>query len=86
VCKYLNHSPFIALCFQEGETLIGSENAGYPQDIVLTGLGIEAEHCKIVLANGNATIYPIYPSQCWLNAKLIEDPSPICQGKRLHRC
>lgn len=65
---------------KEGETLIGTEEARQKQDIVLTGLGMCAEHCKIVLENGAALIHPIEGAQCWLNANLIDQPTAISQG------
>lgn len=65
---------------KEGETLIGTNEAHRPQDIVLSGLGICPEHCRIVLENGTAMIYPNENSQCWLNANLIEGPVAIAQG------
>lgn len=65
---------------KEGETLIGTEAADRPQDIVLTGIGINEQHCSIVLENGVATIYPESNAQCWLNAFLIDEPTKITQG------
>jgi kinesin family protein 16B len=65
---------------KEGDTLIGTNEAEQPQDIVLSGLGICSEHCRIVLTSGNAMIHPNENAQCWLNADLIERPMPISQG------
>ncbi|XP_037910484.1 kinesin-like protein Klp98A isoform X2 [Hermetia illucens] len=65
---------------KEGETLIGTEDADAPQDIVLSGIGIQPEHCSILLENGTATIYPQPQAQCWLNANLIDEPTAISQG------
>ncbi|XP_053680754.1 kinesin-like protein Klp98A [Anopheles nili] len=65
---------------KEGETTIGTDEATYPQDIALTGIGIAPEHCRIVLANGNATIYPNPNATCLLNACIIEVPTAISQG------
>jgi kinesin family member 16B len=65
---------------KEGETLVGTNEADRPQDIVLSGSGINPEHCRVVLENDNAMIYPIVGAQCWLNANLIDQPMPISQG------
>uniref|UniRef100_A0A1Q3FCA8 Putative kinesin-like protein n=1 Tax=Culex tarsalis TaxID=7177 RepID=A0A1Q3FCA8_CULTA len=65
---------------KEGETTIGTADASHPQDIVLNGIGIHPEHCRIVLDNGNATIYPQPSATCLLNASIIEAPTAISQG------
>jgi hypothetical protein len=67
--------------FQEGETLIGTEDAEVKQDIILNGLGIEAEHCSVVLKDGVATLIPKQQAQCWVNTVLIDKPTRLCQGK-----
>lgn len=65
---------------KEGKTLIGTEDADVPQDIVLSGLEILPEHCTIILQNGNAVIYPNQQAKCWLNGNCLEESSRICQG------
>lgn len=65
---------------KDGETLIGTDEAIEPQDIVLSGIGICHEHCSIIIKNGNAIIYPKASAQCMLNANLIEEPMAISQG------
>ncbi|XP_049531776.1 kinesin-like protein Klp98A [Anopheles darlingi] len=65
---------------KEGETTIGTDEASQPQDIILNGIGIAPEHCRIVLSNGNATIYPNPNATCLLNACIIEVPTAISQG------
>ncbi|XP_062702424.1 kinesin-like protein Klp98A isoform X2 [Aedes albopictus] len=65
---------------KEGETTIGTAEAPYPQDIVLNGIGIHPEHCRIVIDNGNATICPNPSATCLLNANIIENPTAISQG------
>lgn len=65
---------------KDGETLIGTEEAAAAQDIVLSGMGICAEHCRIVIDKNAATIHPNEGAQCWLNANLIDQPKPISQG------
>ncbi|KFB46714.1 AGAP003925-PA-like protein [Anopheles sinensis] len=65
---------------KEGETTIGTDEAPDPPDITLNGIGIAPEHCRIVLSNGNATIYPNPNATCLLNACMIEVPTAISQG------
>lgn len=65
---------------KEGKTSIGTDEAEIPRDIILPGMGILAEHCHILLEKGFATIHPNESSQCWLNANLIDQPTPISQG------
>ena len=77
---------YLELCaFQEGETLIGTEDADVKQDIVLNGLGIEAEHCSVVLKDGVATLVPRQQAQCWVNTVLIDKPTRLSQGKHICR-
>jgi hypothetical protein len=74
---------YLELCvFQEGETLIGTEDADIKQDIVLNGLGIEAEHCSVVLKDGITTLVPRQQAQCWVNTILIDKPTRLFQGKQ----
>jgi hypothetical protein len=73
----------LELCvFQEGETLIGTEDADVKQDIVLNGLGIEAKHCSVVLKDGVTTLVPRQQAQCWVNTVLIDKPTRLSQGKQ----
>nr|CAD7588203.1 unnamed protein product [Timema genevievae] len=65
---------------EEGETLIGTEEAVVSQDIVLYGVGVEAEHCRIVLQSGVATLIPNRQAQCWVNTVLIDKPARLSQG------
>ncbi|KAJ9577313.1 hypothetical protein L9F63_006152 [Diploptera punctata] len=65
---------------KEGETLIGTGDAEVKQDIVLNGLGIEAEHCSVLLKDGVATLIPHQQAQCWVNTVLIDKPTRLSQG------
>ncbi|XP_069675474.1 kinesin-like protein Klp98A isoform X2 [Periplaneta americana] len=65
---------------KEGETLIGTEDAEVKQDIVLNGLGLEAEHCSVVLKDGVATLIPKQQAQCWVNTVFIDKPTRLSQG------
>ncbi|KAL5283822.1 KIF16B family protein [Megaselia abdita] len=61
---------------KEGETVIGSEDS----DILLTGDGILALHCTIVLKDMVATLYPAVNAHCLLNTGVIDEPTAITQG------
>ncbi|XP_023721823.1 kinesin-like protein Klp98A isoform X2 [Cryptotermes secundus] len=65
---------------KEGETLIGTEDAEVKQDIVLNGLGIETEHCSVMLKDGVATLIPRQQAQCWVNTVLVDKPTRLSQG------
>ena len=65
---------------QEGETTIGTEESDQPQDICLTGVGIQPQHCTIILKDGIATLFPLPFAQCWRNANLIDEPTGMKQG------
>ncbi|XP_044728011.1 kinesin-like protein Klp98A isoform X2 [Chrysoperla carnea] len=65
---------------KEGETLIGTEDAPIKQDIVLNAVGVENEHCSVVLDKGVATIIPKQSAQVWVNAVLIDKPARLSQG------
>lgn len=51
------------------------------QDIVLNGIGVEPEHCSIILKDGVATLMPKDQAQCWVNTMLIDKPTRLSQGK-----
>lgn len=65
---------------KEGETLIGTEEAPSQQDIVLDGVGVEAEHCIVELKDGVATLIPKQSAQCWVNTVLVDKPTRLSQG------
>ena len=79
-CVYNVFITYNHVVAQEGETLIGTEDAEVKQDIVLSGLGIEAEHCSVVLKDGVATLMPQQQAQCWVNTVLIDKPTRLSQG------
>ena len=71
---------------QEGETLIGTKEAEVKQDIELSGIGIEAEHCSVVLKDGVATLIPRQQAQCWVNTVLIDKQTRLSQGESKQTC
>ncbi|KAJ8673467.1 hypothetical protein QAD02_004729 [Eretmocerus hayati] len=64
---------------KEGKTLVGSEDASIPQDIVLTGVDVEPEHCIVELEGGVATLHPL-SSHCWINTAQVDKPTRLSQG------
>ena len=66
---------------QEGETKIGSEDDdNNKHDIVLKGLGLESQHCSIMLEAGVATLVPFNGALCWVNNQQIDKPTRLFQG------
>ncbi|XP_066596484.1 kinesin-like protein Klp98A isoform X2 [Prorops nasuta] len=64
---------------KEGKTLVGTEEASLPQDIVLTGTDVEAEHCVFQLENGVVTLHPL-SAHCWINTAQVDKPTRLSQG------
>uniref|UniRef100_A0A224YS54 Kinesin family member 16B n=1 Tax=Rhipicephalus zambeziensis TaxID=60191 RepID=A0A224YS54_9ACAR len=65
---------------KDGKTFIGTENADTKQDIVLSGPGIQDEHCSIELVDGGATLYPNQNSECCINTMPVDKPTRLTQG------
>lgn len=65
---------------KDGRTSIGTENAATKQDIVLSGSGIQDEHCFIDLVDGGATLFPNPNSECCINAVPVDKPTRLTQG------
>lgn len=49
------------------------------QDIVLTGVDVEPEHCVVELEGGVATLHPL-SSHCWINTAQVDKPTRLSQG------
>lgn len=65
---------------KDGTTKIGTEKAAIKQDIVLSGCGIQDEHCAIELVDGGATLSPNPGSECYINTLPIDKPTRLTQG------
>ncbi|XP_077985767.1 pleckstrin homology-like domain family B member 1 isoform X2 [Glandiceps talaboti] len=65
----------------EGKTYIGRADAGQQPDIVISGTGVEAEHCYIKTVNDEVTLYPIGP--CTIDGQNITTPCRLTQGAML---
>uniref|UniRef100_A0A4W5J8C0 FHA domain-containing protein n=1 Tax=Hucho hucho TaxID=62062 RepID=A0A4W5J8C0_9TELE len=66
----------------EGVTRIGREDASVPQDITIEGLGIEAEHCRIINRGGVITLHPS-GNLCSLDGVHVSKPTLLTQGYTL---
>ncbi|XP_076638650.1 kinesin-like protein 98A isoform X1 [Colletes latitarsis] len=64
---------------KEGRTLVGTEEAPTTQDIVLTGVDVEPEHCVVELDSGVATLHPL-SNHCWINTAQVDKPTRLSQG------
>lgn len=62
----------------EGVTRIGREDASVPQDITIEGLGIEAEHCRIINRGGVITLHPS-GNLCSLDGVHVSKPTLLTQ-------
>ncbi|KAL0994016.1 hypothetical protein UPYG_G00116790 [Umbra pygmaea] len=63
----------------EGVIRIGREDAPVPQDFIIEGLGIEAEHCRIINRGGVITLDPA-GNLCSLDGSPITKPTVLTQG------
>ncbi|ELT93052.1 hypothetical protein CAPTEDRAFT_105632, partial [Capitella teleta] len=71
---------------QEGTTSIGTEDAALPQDIVLSGSDVAAEHCYIEHdVRGDVTLYPCTDgAPITVNDRDVALPVRLSQGDILH--
>ncbi|XP_062503257.1 kinesin-like protein KIF16B isoform X2 [Corticium candelabrum] len=64
---------------QEGLTRIGRGSAECPQDIILTGPGVELEHCVFEYDGNTVHLHPVAGS-CFINATRVTEPVDLNQG------
>ncbi|XP_067631126.1 kinesin-like protein KIF13A isoform X2 [Eurosta solidaginis] len=65
-------------------TLIGGHsNNGQQPDIQLSGLGIQPEHCVIVIEDGGLFMEPIQGARCFVNGSAVVDKTPLHNGDRI---
>lgn len=51
----------------------------YRQDIALSGVDVEPEHCVVELSDGIATLHPLSP-HCWINTAQVDKATRLSQG------
>ncbi|XP_048257939.1 pleckstrin homology-like domain family B member 2 isoform X4 [Haliotis rufescens] len=66
----------------EGRTKIGTIFADIPQDIVIEGTGVEAEHCYLDNHNGVITLTP-FARQCSVDGEPVEKTTRLAQGSMI---
>jgi len=64
-------------------TLVGRQDAETQPDIQLCGLGIQAEHCQLVIENGQLFMEPLGSSPCFLNGSPVISRVLLRHGDRL---
>ncbi|XP_033126102.1 pleckstrin homology-like domain family B member 1 isoform X3 [Anneissia japonica] len=69
------------LPLKEGNNRIGRADAPITQDIVISGKGVEPEHCVIEYANDIVTIHP--RGACSIDGEQIDTSTRISQGAML---
>ncbi|XP_067848549.1 pleckstrin homology-like domain family B member 1 isoform X2 [Heptranchias perlo] len=67
------------LPINEGKTKIGSEDAPVPQDIIIQGADVAAEHCYIENRKGLIKLYPC-GNCCTMDGFLVRGPTQLTQG------
>ncbi|XP_064617484.1 serine-rich adhesin for platelets-like isoform X1 [Liolophura sinensis] len=66
----------------EGCTTIGTNQSSSPQDIVVQGTGVQANHCSIENRHGVITLHPL-AKPCAVDGLLIEKPTRLAQGSMI---
>ncbi len=61
-----------------GKTRIGTSDAAVPQDIVISGIDTQPEHCFIENSNNNVTLVPL--GTCSMDGEEITKPTKLSQG------
>ncbi|XP_049306633.1 kinesin-like protein KIF13A isoform X4 [Bactrocera dorsalis] len=65
-------------------TLIGGHSiSGQQPDIQLSGLGIQPEHCVIVIEDGGLFMEPIQGARCFVNGSAVLEKIPLHNGDRI---
>ena len=72
----------ICSLFQE-RTLVGAKGAESEQDIQLSGLGIQPEHCVIVIEDGGLIMEPRASARCFVNGLPVVERTPLHHGDRI---
>lgn len=63
--------------------MVGRQDAETQPDIQLCGLGIQAEHCQLVIENGQLFMEPLGSSPCFLNGSPVISRVLLRHGDRL---
>ncbi|XP_054089990.1 kinesin-like protein KIF13A isoform X2 [Zeugodacus cucurbitae] len=70
--------------YLKDRTLIGGHSiSGQQPDIQLSGLGIQPEHCVIVIEDGGLFVEPIQGARCFVNGSAVLEKIPLHNGDRI---
>ncbi|KAL4228837.1 Pleckstrin y-like domain B member 1 [Mactra antiquata] len=73
------------LPLQQGRTTVGTIDAVPPSDIIITGTGVESEHCYIDNQDGIFTLIPV-AKQCYMDGSAITSPTKLAQDGKPVLC
>ena len=69
--------------YLKDRNLVGRADAPNPQDIQLSGLGIQSEHCVIEVINKELYITPVLGARTCINGREIVEQTQVQSGDRL---
>lgn len=70
--------------YLKDQTLVGGQSInGQQPDIMLSGLGIQPEHCKITIEGGDLHMAPIQSARCFLNGVPVIEKVKLHHGDRI---
>jgi kinesin family protein 13 len=70
--------------YLKDETFVGASGAANPQDIQLSGLGIQPEHCIITIEDGQRLyMTPVPNARCFVNGAPVLEKTLLNNGDRI---
>uniref|UniRef100_T1G9Z1 Kinesin motor domain-containing protein n=1 Tax=Megaselia scalaris TaxID=36166 RepID=T1G9Z1_MEGSC len=70
--------------YLKDQTLVGGQSInGQQPDIMLSGLGIQPEHCTITIEDGDLYMAPIQSARCFLNGFPVIEKVKLHHGDRI---
>ncbi|KZS16304.1 Kinesin-like protein [Daphnia magna] len=69
--------------YLKDRTLVGRQDADSQPDIQLSGLGIQTEHCQLLIENGQLFMEPLGVAPCFLNGSPVIARVLLRHGDRL---
>lgn len=67
----------------QDRTLVGGKGAPSEQDIQLSGLGIQPEHCVILVEDGGLFMEPMSNARSFVNGSPVYERTPLLHGDRI---
>ncbi|RZF41836.1 hypothetical protein LSTR_LSTR005298 [Laodelphax striatellus] len=65
------------------KTFVGGRGTNPPQDIQLSGLGIQPEHCIVTIEEGGLFLEPIDNARSFINGAPVVEKTPLHHGDRI---